>query len=195
MKNKIVFLLSLFLICAVCRFTGAVWADEGEKEKKPFFLSPTAGWYFPSSGKVKDAFGSSWGGFGVSINPEAFGWKRKEENTEGVRLSPYIGYFHADEGGNEAHIVPLGLEARWTLKEWDGARAYMGVGLAGYGIKFEDRRAGIDTSWRGAGGGRIMIGADISKWLTLDASYNAVSDVEGYNFGGFAVGAQVNLYF
>lgn len=195
LKSKIFFSLSIFVLCAVCWFSGTAWADGEEKEKKLFFLSPTAGWYFPSSGKVKDAFGSSWGGFGVSINPEAFGWKKPDVETGGVRLSPYIGYFHAEEGSNEAHIIPLGIEARWTLKEWDGARTYMGVGLSGYGVKFEDRAAGIDTSWRMAGGGRIMLGADIAKWLNLNASYNAISDVEGYNFGGFSVGAKINFYF
>jgi hypothetical protein len=64
-----------------------------------------------------------------------------------------------------------------------------------YGVKFEDRAAGIDTGWKAAGGGRVMFRADMSRWLILEASYNAISEVRGYNFSGFAVGAKIKIYF
>ena len=221
MVRKIFFLLLLCSICMVLGFAQAACANEeggagendsvseiaglnlneninaseNKREKKPFFLSPNVGWYFPSSGKVKDAFGDSWGGLGVGINPEAFGWKQKDPEGRKMRLSPYFGYYNAEKGDNEAHIIPLGIEARWALKEWEDVRTYLGLGVAGYGVKFEDRAAGIDTGWKAAGGGRIMLQADISHWLTLEASYNAISDVEGYNFGGFSIGAEIKIYF
>lgn len=219
--RKVCFALVLCAICMLCFVPRTGWANEGErksereieyafdsengveienerkskKEKKPFFLSPNASWFFPSSGKVKDAFGDSWGGLGVGINPEAFGWKQNDPEGGKMQLSPYFGYFSAEKGDNDAHIIPLGIEARWALKEWDSVKTYLGLGLAGYAVKFEDRAAGIDTGWKAAGGGRVMLQADISKWLTLEASYNAISSVEGYNFGGFSIGAEISFYF
>jgi hypothetical protein len=169
--------------------------SKNTKEKRPFFLSPNVGWFFPSNGKVRDAFGNSWGGLGVGINLEAFGLKKQARETKGASFSPYFGYFNAERGDNEAHIIPIGIEARWTIKEWGDVKTYLGLGLAGYGVKFEDRAAGIDTGWKAAGGGRIMFQADIARWLTLEASYNAISSVEGYNFGGFAAGAKFKIYF
>ncbi|MDR1885004.1 MAG: hypothetical protein LBQ56_01925 [Synergistaceae bacterium] len=203
MKRKIFFLLLLCAICTVCLSPQTGRAndeeskseDKGEIEEKPFFLSPNLGWFFPSSGKVKDAFGDSWGGLGVGINPDAFRSKKRAPETKGARISPYFGYFNTEHGDNEAHIIPIGIEVRWTLKEWDNVKTYLGLGLAGYAVKFEDLANGIDTGWEAAGGGRIMLQADISRWLTLEASYNAINSVEGYNFGGFSIGAEFKIYF
>ena len=196
MKKKIFLTLLFFVVSAVSFFPVTASANEEKREKKLFFLSPSAEWYFPSSQKVQDAFGNSWGGLGVDINPEAFGWgrKRPDQKVGEMRFSPYFGYFNADNGDNEAHIVPVGIDARWMLKEWGSTKVYAGVGLAGYGVKFKDWEANIDTGWKAAGGGRILFEID-GKWLTFHTSYNAVSDVEGYNFGGFTIGAKIKFYF
>jgi hypothetical protein len=74
-------MLFVILSACLCLFLfscGTAFAEEENKksrERKPFFLSPEVNWYLPTNGRVKNAFGSSWGGFGIGINPEAFGWK------------------------------------------------------------------------------------------------------------------------
>lgn len=200
MKNKLFSILLFFAVFAVCCLSGAALANEEkekkEREKKIFFLSPSVEWYFPSAKKAQDAFGRSWGGLGVDINMEAFGWgdKRPPAKLGEARFSPYFGYFHAEKGNNEAHLIPIGVDVRWMLKEWGNIRAYFGVGLAGYGVKFEDRDAGLDTGWKAAGGGQVLFELD-AKWLTLNAAYNAVTDVKEHNLSGFSVGAKINFYF
>lgn len=186
-------LLLTLLFCGACLFagpTGSARADDASL----FFLSPSYSLYFPSSGKVKSAFGSSWEGFGIVLNMESFGWTSKLRAGD-FALHPYFGYYHSSEGANEATIIPIGLEARWGLDETGPMKPYFGIGLAGYGVSFEDKGAGVDTGWRGAFGGRIMVGADITKWFNLQASYNLISDVKGYDLSGFGVQAKVNLYF
>ena len=180
-----------YISCTFWSFDRAAWADD----KKLFFLSPTIDWYFPTSGKVRDAFGSAWMGFGVSLNMEAFGWQESSLKIGGVKFFPYMGYFHADEGDNDAYIIPLGLETRWTLREQDDMRFYLGLGLSGYGVKFDDRSAGVDSGWKAAFGGRVLLGMDVTRWLNIHAAYNAITDVSGYDFGGFSAGAKIKIYF
>jgi hypothetical protein len=185
--------LSLFLFRC-----GTAFAKEENKkspERKPFFLSPEANWYMPANGKVKDAFGSSWGGFGIGINPEAFGWKEPDLKLGGIALSPFFGYYSSEKRGNEAHIIPIGLEALRELSDDKNFRPYAGLGLFLSAVKFEDRGAGVKTGWKAVPGGRIVLGADISKWLNLQASYSLMSDTAGYDFSGFSIGAGITFYF
>lgn len=181
------------LFCSACVFAGPAETARAD-DAKLFFLSPTYSWYMPTSGKVKSAFGSSWEGFGVVLNMETFGWANKLQAGD-FKLYPYFGYYHASEGPNEATIIPIGLEGRWGLEQSGAMKPYFGIGLAGYGVSLEDKAADVDTGWRGAFGGRVMIGADITKWFNVQASYNLVSDVKGYDLSGFGIQAKVNLYF
>ncbi|MDR1742171.1 MAG: hypothetical protein LBR38_10085 [Synergistaceae bacterium] len=171
----------------------AVLAAPAFASEKLFIISPTAGWYMPTDSKTQNAFGRSWFQLGVSVNLSALGLSSGRGE---FKLSPYFGYYHANENGNDADIIPLGLEMRWRLPHADrDFSPYLGVGAALYGVRFEDRGAGVDTGWRSAVGGRIAIGADVTKWFTLQAAYNYVSDVQGYDLSGFSVTGKLNIYF
>jgi hypothetical protein len=162
---------------------------------KLFFLSPTVGWYFPTDSKTRSAFGNSWGSFGVAVNLEALGWDLFSWEAAGVKLSPYLQYFHADKGGNDAHIIPVGLDARWDFAQLGIVSPYVGLGVAAYGVRFEDREAGIDTGWRSAFGGHLLFGADITRWFNIEAAYNLISDVKGYDLSGFSLQGKFKIYF
>lgn len=168
-----------------------------EREPQLFFLSPSFGWYFPTSGKTKDAFGDSWSTVGVSFNLGALTGKSLVVRTGNVELRPFFGYIRGEQDDNDIKIIPIGLESRWQLYSNDTVRIYTGMGVSFSLMKFDIPKSNIDTSWRGAMGGRIMIGADITKWLNLQAAYNLinVSSVEGYDFNGFSLRARINLYF
>jgi hypothetical protein len=144
---------------------------------------------------VKNAFGSSWNGFGIALNLESLGSGLSEWEAAGLKLYPYFGYFHTDNGGSDAHIIPLGLEARWYMGEWSVFSTYVGLGVGGYGVNFEDREAGIDTGWRGAFGGRLLLGANITRWFDIYAAYDLISDVKGYNLSGFSIQGKLKIYF
>ncbi|MBP8784438.1 MAG: hypothetical protein KBH12_03080 [Synergistaceae bacterium] len=167
------------------------------REPRLFFLSPSFGWYFPTDGKTKDAFGDSWSAFGVSLNLGALTGKSLVVRTGNVELRPFFGYISGEQGDNDVKIIPIGLESRWNLYSNDTVRFYTGLGVSMNLMKFDIADSNIDTSWRGAIGGRVMIGADVTKWLNLQAAYNLinVSRVEGYNFNGFSLRARINLYF
>jgi hypothetical protein len=181
-------------LCLASVFAETAFA-EGDSEGKLFFLSPTYGWYFPTDGKTKNAFGDSWGSWGIAVNLDALGFGLSGWEIAGLRLRPYLNYFHADKGDNEAHIIPLGVDLRWDLARLGVVSPYVGLGIAGYGIRFEDRVAGVDTGWRGAFGGRLMFGADITRWFNVQAAYNVMSDVEGYNLSGFSLQGKLKIYF
>ena len=181
----------LFCIAYIMAETpDAVYAGESQDL---FFLSPAADWYFPSDGKTKNAFGNSWGGFGVTLNLEALnedgGW-----GWDNSRLYPYIGFFHADEGGSDAYLVPVGIEFRWHFGD-SFFRPYIGLAGSVYGVKFEHRGGGIDTGWKGAWGGRLSVGMDITRWFSVQGAYNFVSDVKGYDMSGFSVQGKFKIYF
>jgi hypothetical protein len=192
----LVILFAWFCLLLFC--CGTAFAEEGAEEKpkrKPFFLTPNAGVYLPTHGKTKDAFGSSWTGLGVGVNPEAFGWDEPDFEIGGVALSPYFGYFNTKERGNDAHIIPIGVETRWVFGNDEAFKPYVGLGLSVSAVKFEDRDAGVKTGWKVAPGGRILLGSEFNKWLNIHASYNLMSDVKGYNFSGFSIEAEITFYF
>jgi hypothetical protein len=192
------------LLVVACCFLGAaaVFAERAfaaekgtEKGERLFLLSPTYSWYFPTAGKTKNAFGSSWSGLGVAVNLEALGWGVFDWEIAGLTLHPYFGYIHGDKGDNDVHIIPIGLEARWNLGQWSMVAPYVGMGVSVYGVRLEDRDAGVDTGWRGAFGGRLTFGADITRWFNVQAAYNLMSDVEGYDLSGFSLQGKLKIYF
>jgi hypothetical protein len=201
MRGKSLHCLFVILFVWLCMFSfcpSAAFAekeDEGSPPKKPFFLSPEANVYLPTNSKTKDVFGSNWSGIGVGINPEAFGWDEPDFKLGGITLSPYFAYYNTEKRGNDAHIIPIGVETRWLLGDNEKFQPYAGLGLSISVIKFEDKDAGIKTGWKTAPGARVVLGADINKWLNLRASYNFMGSVEGYNFSGFSIGAEISFYF
>jgi hypothetical protein len=173
-------------------FFAAAPVGAAEDGKKLFFLSPTAGGYFPTDSKTREAFGSAWWGVGVTLNAETlFGGF----DAAGISFGPYFGLYHGENQDNDAWIIPLGLQARWNLSEQGGIRPYASVGVAGYGIKIEDRPAGVDTGWKGAFGGRFMLGMDITRWFNVEAAYNIVSEVKDYDLSGFSIQGKFRIYF
>jgi hypothetical protein len=180
----------VFLLCTLFFMTTPAGAAEGEK--KPFFLSPAVSGYFPTDSKTRDAFGSAWWGIGVTLNTEAlFGGF----DSAGLSFAPYFGLYHGDKEDNDAWVIPLGIQARWTLSAQGSVKPYAGIGVAGYGIKFDDRPAGVDTGWRGAFGGRFMLGMDITRWFNVEAAYNIVSEVKDYDLSGFSIRGKFRIYF
>lgn len=196
-RPRFSFVLLLASLC-LALYGGTAFAQdsgEEEKEQRPFFLSPTASLYMPTDGKTKDAFGKTWSGFGVAINTAAFGWEKPGFEVAGVVLTPFIGYYHADRRDNDAHIIPVGLETRWTLADNGSFQPYAGLGLSVSAVKFDDHDAGVKTGWKAAAGGRFVLGADIGRWLNIQAAYNLMDDVENYDFSGFSIGAKISFYF
>ena len=194
MKKMSKCLIFVFLFCLVYVIAGFTGVARAEDEKKLFFLSPTISWYLPTDSKTKDAFGNTWSGFGVTVNLDALGLTPNLSMGD-LKLYPYFGYFHGDKGNNDAYIIPVGIDARWGLMNEGVVKVYTGVGVAGYGVKFEDKDAGVDSGWRGAFGGRVMLGMDITKWFNIQAAYNVMTEVKGYDFNGVSIQGTIRLYF
>ncbi|MDR2180697.1 MAG: hypothetical protein LBP21_10345 [Synergistaceae bacterium] len=166
--------------------------EGAEGGKKLFFLSPVITGYFPTDSSVESAFGSSWWGIGVSLNMETL---TGGVEAAGLRLAPYFGLYHGEKHDNDAWIIPIGIQGRWGLSEHGSLRSYAGIGVAGYAIKLDDRSAGIDTGWKSAFGGRVMLGVDITRWFNVEAAYNIVSDVKDYDLSGFSLQGKLKIYF
>lgn len=166
-----------------------------EREPRLFLLSPSAGWYFPTDSKTKDTFGNTWTAFGVSLNLGALKGTEMIVRTGGFELRPFFGYISQEHNNNDIKIIPIGLESRWQLYKNDNFRFYSGLGLSVNFVKFDIPSENIDISWRGALGGRVLLGADVTKWLNIQATYNIVDTVECYDFDGFHLRARINLYF
>lgn len=169
--------------------------EEQQKEKKIFFLSPAVGYFIPSSGKTRDAFGSSWGGFYVSVNPESFGWKSPHVKAGDMELTPYIGFTYAKRGDNKAYIIPVGVATSWKLKEGKNYATSLSIALAANGVRVKVPDEDINSDWKVAAGARVTLGYSLAKWLELSAGYSFMTKVEGYDFNGLSIGAKVNFYF
>ena len=200
MKKSIVVLV---LICSAFLVFFSIFPTRSESaeidsqvDRSPFYVSPSLIGYFPTSGKTKCAFGDSWWGVGVTINPQAFGIDNVLEEFGNAELYPFLAYYHGEKGNNEAHIIPLGVDARWRLfrDRSDDFRPYAGIGAFIAGVKFNICPLNYDCGWKGTFGGRAFIGFDLSSWFNLQASYNWMSDVGGFDFSGFEIRGTFNFY-
>jgi hypothetical protein len=195
LQPRKIFAVFFCLLCLTAALAEAASAAEGRAGDRLFLLSPTVNWYFPTAGKAKSAFGNSWNSFGIAVNLEALGWEASEWRAAGFEIHPYLGYFRANNGDNGADVIPLGLDARWKLAPWGVVNPYVGLGVAGYGVRLEDHDAEVDTGWKSAFGGRLTFGADITRWFNVQAAYNLISDVEGYDISGFSLQGKFKIYF
>jgi hypothetical protein len=170
----------------------ATSTEAAEGDKKLFFLSPTLTGYFPTNSRAQNAFGSFWWGIGVALNMETLvgGFEVGD-----LSFSPYFGFYHGAKHDNDAWIIPIGIQARWSLSKQGSLKPYAGIGIAGYGINFEDRSAGVDTGWKAAFGGLVLLGVDITRWFNVEAAYNIVSDVKDYDLSGFSLRGKFKIYF
>ena len=147
-----------------------------------FYIGPEVGVFFPTSSKTSNRFGSAWYSLGLALGPVS------SVSTSGS-LSFDFGLQYQSRSGNHVLLVPLGAEYRIGLSQRTAsAQPYAGVAADLYIVNVKSGEDNVNAT-EATGGASALIGLNVGKNTNLEARYQFVSSVKGFDFSGLSLSA------
>ena len=144
--------------------------------------------YYPTNARVRNSFGNSWLGYGVSV-----GTLSCFEPQEAVGFD--VNLLSRSSGGNYVYLLPVGINYIYLLHDCCCSTVHPFVGASG-DIVFSDvqsRTDGVPAALRTSAGLGLFAGIAFNqRWLLL-ARYNVFSPIAGLDFSGFSLSVSVAL--
>ena len=163
-------------------------ADQPRKPRKPrLTLKPTVGLFFPTSGKTKSVFGSSWTMIGLTVD-------YRDEDRSKSRFQFEIDGIARKSYGDRAAMFLIGAKYTERFNASKRLSPYMG-GTAGWCFgSVRSVADGVDTGLRSAGiGGSGFVGANLGMNIKLEAAYHIFPVIKGFNLSGSSIGVQLQF--
>lgn len=152
------------------------------KRRNRFRIGPELSLFLPSSGKTRDAFGSSWFGIGAGLGSI-------RRTKPGGELGAEIYLINHSDDDADAWIVPIGLAYRHPLGAGRHGGPYAGAAVD---MLVTDLHSPDDNvKWKlrlGAAAGPI-IGTPFGNSGYLEARYLVTSKVAGFSLSGLSLTA------
>jgi len=184
MNRKPLIALTALATLALAAPASAQYGDD----RAPLNFGGQLGVYLPTSGAVRDAFGSSV--LNVGLSPVS----TRRQGGNGLR--PELNFITASKNGNRLFIgtLTLGIERQFGEPGSNSvpyARAFGGLSYIDFGIntgagRVSDRKFG--TTFGGE------VGIVLYDRLRLAARYNVFSKASGFDFSGFSLSATYSLF-
>ncbi|MBS1709727.1 MAG: outer membrane beta-barrel protein [Armatimonadetes bacterium] len=154
------------------------------------FVGPEVGLFYPSSGTLRDAIGSSWFSFGLGrLNLNDYGR---------TKVTPNFNIITGDSGGSKVAIVSYTLGVVQSLKgtglskssmtpyfAYRGGLSYTDYAVNANGGRISGKRLGYDVN--------AEIGVLFNNNLSLAARYDLVSEHDGLNFNGLSLSLKYGI--
>jgi hypothetical protein len=144
-------------------------------------FGPEVGVYFPSNGKVRDAFGNNFVNYGIGLGsvPQT---RDKGYFTFDLNL------FSARRSGSSFLLVPVGVAYRKGLTNRDtGVRPYVGASVNLIVADLRSDKYKVDSGVRATGGGSVFTGLNFSDRAYLQARYYGIATISGFELSGLNV--------
>lgn len=150
-----------------------------------FRIGPEVGVYLPTDGTVRDRFGKSWLSLGLG-----FGSFANVTDKGGLGFDLSLQY--QKHGDNRVFLLPAGLGYRVALSQTDGSKGFVPyAGITG-DVYFADIRAvqdNVHSGFHESGGGSLLLGANLGTSANVEARYQFVGRIKGYDFSGLSLTA------
>lgn len=140
----------------------------------------SVGWYFPTSGKMRDALGNNFFDVGLSA-PFA------QMKPDGTQASSSFGVITANRNGNRLFILPATFGVMKMMGRGQESKPYVAAraGIAYYDYRITDPSTLVRKSGNRIGyTGNLEAGVILSQNLRVAARYNWFSKVDGFDFTG-----------
>lgn len=167
-------------------------SEQKERRRVPAF-GPQVGFYFPTSGRTRDAFGDTWVNYGVGFQPLNLQSRRGSATLD-------IAAFSARRSGARAFIVPISFIYKIALGgggdvegETDrGINPYTGFSLGLYLADLRADRYNVSSGWQGGFGGSALFGITYQRSIFVEARYHLISELKSFELSGLnlSVGAR-----
>ena len=157
--------------------------NQPAKPRQRFTLGPEVGFYLPSSGRTREAFGSTWFNYGISFRPI-------ELIPQKGRLSFDLNIVSTSGSGRRALLIPASIIYKRALTNGEpgkGFRLYTG---ASAGLLIADLRSdnhNVHSGFRGGAAGSLLLGTTITTKAFVEVRYNLFSKIKGYDLSGFGI--------
>ncbi|MBC8101973.1 MAG: hypothetical protein H7Z41_05235 [Cytophagales bacterium] len=147
------------------------------KRRRPR-IGPQVGFYIPTNGRTRDRFGSSWFNIGFGVGNISDIYRTGHFTLDVDFISNY-------RSGERILIVPIGAAYTFGLGKQSGANsAYAGVSADLVVVSLRSDADNLPTRTSLTGGGAIYIGTRFSEAGYLEARYNAIGRVRGFELSG-----------
>jgi hypothetical protein len=143
-------------------------------------LGIRVGAYFPSSGEVRQALGSTWTGIGISPT--------RRDQSGPWKLDFAFDYLNRSKSGNRLAILGLGIGARRVFEESNGIRPFIGVNAGPAYFDYRIARGGVPLSAK-RWGIVANVEAGIIAWenFLFRVRYTGFSKQDGFDFSGLSL--------
>ncbi|MBC7807633.1 MAG: hypothetical protein H7145_15980 [Akkermansiaceae bacterium] len=166
--------------------------EQRERRRVPAF-GPQIGFFFPTSGRTRDAFGETWVNYGIGFQPLDLQTRRGSATLD-------IAAFSARRSGARAFVVPISLIYKIALGggrdvegETDrGINPYTGFSLGLYLTDLRADRYNVSSGWQGGFGGSALFGVTYQRSIFVEARYHLISELKTFDLSGLnlSVGAR-----
>ena len=179
MKTRTSVCLLLLLVLSCC----------ASAEKRKIAVAVGLGLAWPSDSKTKDTFGSDWEGFGV---------KTFEVSTSSSsRLMADFRAYKLDaeklDGPVKARLYPLTFGVEQGLGKEGSTRPYVALRAGPYYGHVEEPAQGVDKTLIGLDA-NVAVGVIFKERFYVEARYDFLSSIGGYDFDGLSVIAGVRVF-
>ncbi len=156
------------------------------RPKQRFRVGPELGVFVPTSSKARDRFGDAWFTFGLGLGPV-------ERLTKPDLFEFDFGLSYRRSDDNHVLLVPVGVKYIHALSATNGAQdkaqamPYVGAAtdlyLADVRSQPDNVRSGLTTGV----GASVLAGVAFSGSAHVEARYQFVSNIRGFDFSGFSL--------
>lgn len=152
-------------------------------------LAPRTGYFVPSSAKTKDRFGDSWGLLTLDVK---LGLSKDIDNRNQLYLGTENIYVARKNNNGHLYSIPVGVRFTHRLSD-DASAAYIGFGAAQYFVDIESKQDNINANWHNTFGGNVFIGKRIGRNGFVQANYDIIRDIEGFNVSGLNISTGIGF--
>ena len=159
-------------------------APEPQPQPRPrFYFGPELGFYFPTDSKAKDAFGDAVFSYGLGLGAVT---RASAKGAFGVDFRIIAG-----RGSSNGRMLLAPLGGAWAKAIGDPQKQtvipYFGVSLNVIPNHIESDKYDVGPKLRWAGGGSVFLGTTFAERAYVQARYNVISKIAGFNLSGFSV--------
>jgi hypothetical protein len=165
--------------------------EQNKPQRRRLRFGVNVGTFFPSSGKTRNRFGSSWLNFGIGVGSV------RRATSRGRFAVDFSLFSRQGDDDNRAFFAPIGVEYRRALlsrsTETDKLIPYAG---ASANVVFADIRSDQDnvhSGFRTTVGGSIFVGTTVGESGFIQAKYLGIGKIKGFDLSGMSLTAGVRF--
>lgn len=160
--------------------------EPAPRPKQRFRIGPELGVFLPTSSKVRDRFGDAWFTFGLGLGPV-------ERLVKPDLFEFDFGLSYRRNDDNHVLLIPVGVKYIHALSATNGelgqaqTTPYVGAAADLYLADVRSQPDNVKSGLTTGVGASVLAGVAFSGSAHVEARYQFVSNIRGFDFSGFSL--------